>query len=93
MIAVLLLTGSKLLPLVKNVLLTPPDYDRDIRHYEFDLKGTGISYSQGDCLGLWQLCFDDFKSVYVQLYVVHYVVSQVILRLLVKTFIFKPRGS
>lgn len=43
--------GSKLLPLVKNVVLTPPDYDRDIRHYEFDLKGTGMTYSPGDCLG------------------------------------------
>jgi len=45
--------GSQLLPMTKNVVLTPTDYDRDIRHYEFDLRGTGISYSQGDCLGIY----------------------------------------
>ena len=43
--------GSRLLPMTKNVLMTPDDYDRDIRHYEFELKGTGITYAQGDCLG------------------------------------------
>jgi len=42
---------TKLLPMVKNVVLTPPDYDRDIRHYEFDIHGLGMPYSPGDCLG------------------------------------------
>jgi len=37
--------------MVKNVVLTPPDYDRDIRHYEFDIHGLGMAYSPGDCLG------------------------------------------
>lgn len=36
-----------------NRVLTPPDYDRDIRHYEFDLKDTGITYGVGDCLGIY----------------------------------------
>ncbi|XP_013418498.1 uncharacterized protein LOC106179427 isoform X2 [Lingula anatina] len=45
--------GSKIIPLTKNVLLTPPDYDRDIRHYEFDLKGSGMTYSIGECLGIY----------------------------------------
>jgi sulfite reductase alpha subunit-like flavoprotein len=36
--------GAKLVPMTKNVVLTPPDYDRDIRHYEFDLSGTGFTY-------------------------------------------------
>jgi len=42
---------TKLIPMVKNVVLTPPDYDRDIRHYEFDIHGLGMAYSPGDCLG------------------------------------------
>lgn len=50
---VILPTGSKLVPMVKNVVLTPPDYDRDIRHYEFDLQGSGMTYSPGDCLGVY----------------------------------------
>ena len=47
------LSGAKLIPVTKNVVLTPPDYDRDIRHYEFDLGGSGFSYSVGDCLGIY----------------------------------------
>ena len=39
--------------MTKNIVLTPPDYPRDIRHYEFDLSGTGISYNVGDCLGVY----------------------------------------
>jgi len=50
---VILPAGSKLVPMVKNVVLTPPDYDRDIRHYEFDLQGSGMTYSPGDCLGVY----------------------------------------
>lgn len=45
--------GTTLVPLYHNRVLTPPDYDRDIRHYEFDLTGTGMSYSAGDCLGVY----------------------------------------
>ena len=41
------------MPLVKNELLTPADYDRDIRHYEFDLSSTGMKYNVGDCLGIY----------------------------------------
>jgi sulfite reductase (NADPH) flavoprotein alpha-component len=39
--------------MTKNVVLTPPDYTRDIRHYEIDLSGSGLSYSVGDCLGVF----------------------------------------
>ena len=45
--------GTRLVPLYKNVLLTPPDYDRDIRHYEFDLSTSGFNYNLGDCLGIY----------------------------------------
>ena len=36
-----------------NKRITPPDYDRDIRHLEFDLKGTGLSYDVGDCMAIY----------------------------------------
>ena len=39
--------------MTKNIVLTPPDYARDIRHYEFDLSGSGFKYSVGDCLGIY----------------------------------------
>jgi sulfite reductase alpha subunit-like flavoprotein len=48
-----LFAGTKLIPMTKNQLLTPAEYDRDIRHYEFDLKGSGMNYSVGDCLGIY----------------------------------------
>lgn len=38
---------------MENKLLTPKDYDRDVRHYEFDLKNTGITYNIGDCLAIY----------------------------------------
>ncbi len=46
-------TGTKLTPLYRNFVLTPPDYDRDIRHYEFDATAVGYQYSVGDCLGIY----------------------------------------
>jgi homodimeric pyruvate:ferredoxin (flavodoxin) oxidoreductase len=31
----------------------PEGYERPIDHFEFDLTGSGLSYSQGDSLGVW----------------------------------------
>ena len=31
----------------------PEGYERAIDHFEFDLSGSGLSYEQGDSLGLW----------------------------------------
>jgi sulfite reductase alpha subunit-like flavoprotein/ferredoxin len=31
----------------------PEGYERPIDHFEFDLTGSGLSYEQGDSLGLW----------------------------------------
>lgn len=45
--------GTTLIPMTMNKVLTPPDYDRDIRHYEFDLTDAGMPYSVGDCLGIY----------------------------------------
>lgn len=47
--------GSSKLLMLKNELLTPEfmAYDRDIRHYEFLIKGTNMSYNTGDSLAIW----------------------------------------
>mmetsp|Transcript_117427 Transcript_117427/g.377184 ORF Transcript_117427/g.377184 Transcript_117427/m.377184 type:complete len:1875 (+) Transcript_117427:88-5712(+) len=47
--------GSSRLVLLKNTLLTPEgmDYDRDIRHYEFKIEGTSVSYKTGDSMAVW----------------------------------------
>jgi NADH-quinone oxidoreductase subunit G len=38
--------------IIVNKLLTPADYDRRIIYLEIDIKGTGIKYKVGDCLGV-----------------------------------------
>eukprot|EP00437_Effrenium_voratum_P033959 CAMPEP_0181476616 /NCGR_PEP_ID=MMETSP1110-20121109/41797_1 /TAXON_ID=174948 /ORGANISM="Symbiodinium sp., Strain CCMP421" /LENGTH=1846 /DNA_ID=CAMNT_0023601901 /DNA_START=106 /DNA_END=5646 /DNA_ORIENTATION=- len=45
--------GSK--PVQMNIKRStvPDGYERAIDHFEFDLKGSGLSYEQGDSLGLW----------------------------------------
>eukprot|EP00932_Pfiesteria_piscicida_P001922 SRR837773.1187.p1 GENE.SRR837773.1187~~SRR837773.1187.p1 ORF type:complete len:649 (+),score=315.25 SRR837773.1187:293-1948(+) len=47
--------GATRLTMLKNHLLTPTDasYDRDIRHYEFKIQGTSVSYKAGDSLAVW----------------------------------------
>ena len=38
--------------IVVNRLLTAPESDKEVRHYELDLAGTGISYAAGDSLAV-----------------------------------------
>lgn len=45
--------GTIALTMLENRLLTPAKYDRDIRHYSFDLKGTGLTYNCGDALAVY----------------------------------------
>uniref|UniRef100_A0A6A7FYI8 pyruvate dehydrogenase (NADP(+)) n=3 Tax=Hirondellea gigas TaxID=1518452 RepID=A0A6A7FYI8_9CRUS len=45
--------GAKPVELEFTELLTPESYDRDIRHYEFNLKDSGISFELGDTLGVY----------------------------------------
>eukprot|EP00824_Muranothrix_gubernata_P006672 TRINITY_DN18605_c0_g1_i1.p1 TRINITY_DN18605_c0_g1~~TRINITY_DN18605_c0_g1_i1.p1 ORF type:complete len:1714 (-),score=365.24 TRINITY_DN18605_c0_g1_i1:483-5165(-) len=45
--------GASLVSLIQNKRLTPEDYDRNIMHLVFDLKGTKLSYSQGDALQIF----------------------------------------
>ena len=44
---------SQMLTLMKNERLTPEDHDRNIRHFEFNLKDTDWSYSSGDVLAIY----------------------------------------
>ena len=45
--------GATPLILQENTLLTPEKYDRDIRHFVFKIKGTGVTYRVGDVLAIW----------------------------------------
>ena len=45
--------GFTVVPRVAHRLLTPKGYDRDIRHYEFDIRGTGLKYNCGDALAVF----------------------------------------
>eukprot|EP01062_Namystynia_karyoxenos_P065528 TRINITY_DN5917_c0_g1_i1.p1 TRINITY_DN5917_c0_g1~~TRINITY_DN5917_c0_g1_i1.p1 ORF type:complete len:2055 (+),score=809.41 TRINITY_DN5917_c0_g1_i1:120-6284(+) len=46
--------GAKPLPMVVNEQRQPDrSYPRDIRHYEIDLGGTGVSYTTGDSMGVY----------------------------------------
>eukprot|EP01124_Arcella_intermedia_P028483 TRINITY_DN5793_c0_g1_i2.p1 TRINITY_DN5793_c0_g1~~TRINITY_DN5793_c0_g1_i2.p1 ORF type:complete len:1820 (+),score=413.59 TRINITY_DN5793_c0_g1_i2:47-5506(+) len=45
--------GSTPLKMLENRLLTPVKYDRDIRHYAFDLTGSGLKYEVGDALAVY----------------------------------------
>eukprot|EP00997_Jenningsia_sp_PLL12_P008623 NODE_541_length_1631_cov_321.685209_g449_i0.p1 GENE.NODE_541_length_1631_cov_321.685209_g449_i0~~NODE_541_length_1631_cov_321.685209_g449_i0.p1 ORF type:complete len:472 (+),score=162.91 NODE_541_length_1631_cov_321.685209_g449_i0:43-1416(+) len=45
--------GAKLLPMTKSKLLCSPNYDRDIRHFEFDLSKSSVMYNTGDSLGVY----------------------------------------
>jgi len=46
--------GATKLPMVVNEQRQPdPTYDRDIRHYEIDLAGSGVQYTTGDSMGVY----------------------------------------
>jgi len=40
-------------PLLLNQRITGRDSDRDVRHFEFSLEGSGLRYTPGDALGVW----------------------------------------
>lgn len=39
-------------PLIVNRLLTSPESDKEVRHYELDLTGSGVTYQAGDSLAV-----------------------------------------
>jgi sulfite reductase alpha subunit-like flavoprotein len=45
--------GTTKMVMTRNTRLTPKDYDRDIRHLQFDLGDTNFSYLLGDALSLY----------------------------------------
>lgn len=45
--------GGKPVVLRKIMTTVPEGYERPIDHFEFDLRGSGLSYDQGDSLGVW----------------------------------------
>jgi len=45
--------GATRLTMLTNRLLTPEGLDRDVRHYEFKIEGTPVSYKAGDSLAVW----------------------------------------
>ncbi|CAK9019045.1 Pyruvate dehydrogenase [NADP(+)], partial [Durusdinium trenchii] len=45
--------GSKPVKMTVKRSTVPEGYERAIDHFEFDLTGSGLSYEQGDSLGLW----------------------------------------
>eukprot|EP00485_Elphidium_margaritaceum_P008311 CAMPEP_0202688700 /NCGR_PEP_ID=MMETSP1385-20130828/4170_1 /ASSEMBLY_ACC=CAM_ASM_000861 /TAXON_ID=933848 /ORGANISM="Elphidium margaritaceum" /LENGTH=1808 /DNA_ID=CAMNT_0049343729 /DNA_START=509 /DNA_END=5935 /DNA_ORIENTATION=- len=46
-------SGARLVPMTQNRLLTPSDYDRDTRHYEFETGDANMHYEVGDSLGVY----------------------------------------
>ncbi|OLP81965.1 Pyruvate dehydrogenase [NADP(+)], mitochondrial [Symbiodinium microadriaticum] len=45
--------GSKPVAMTVKRSTVPDGYERAIDHFEFNLEGSGLSYDQGDSLGLW----------------------------------------
>lgn len=45
--------GATPLELTVSQRLTPDDYDRNITHYSFKIRGTGVSYNCGDVLAIY----------------------------------------
>jgi len=45
--------GSKPVSMTVKRSTVPDGYERAIDHFEFNLEGSGLSYDQGDSLGLW----------------------------------------
>mmetsp|Transcript_37349 Transcript_37349/g.76622 ORF Transcript_37349/g.76622 Transcript_37349/m.76622 type:complete len:1929 (+) Transcript_37349:134-5920(+) len=60
--------GSVPLELMENTLLTPEGYDRDIRHYVFKIKDTGVSYECGDVLAIWPRNHQDQVDEFCKMY-------------------------
>jgi len=60
--------GAKLVPMNVSKLLSPEDYERDIRHFEFDLSKTTVSYNLGDSLGIWAWNSKDNVNAFLEFY-------------------------
>lgn len=59
-----------LCPMATNRLMTPGG--RDVRHIEWDIRGTGITYAVGDALGVWSTNPTDRVTEFLNWYGVGY---------------------
>ena len=39
--------------MIENRKLSPAGYNRDVRHYEFDIKDKSMNYGSGDCMSIF----------------------------------------
>ena len=53
-------------PMTTSRLLTPGG--RDVRHIEWDIRGTGLSYDAGDALGVWSTNAEDRVAEFLDWY-------------------------
>lgn len=53
-------------PMTTSRLLTPGG--RDVRHIEWDIRGTGLSYDAGDALGVWSTNAEDKVAEFLDWY-------------------------
>lgn len=65
---IILPAGAKLVEMVENRLLTPVEYERDTRHYEFEVASVGMSYDVGDSLGVYPVNDAAKVSEFLELY-------------------------
>lgn len=45
--------ASSVVKMISNVRMTPKDYDRDIMHLQFDIRGSGVQFNVGDSLAIY----------------------------------------
>jgi sulfite reductase (NADPH) flavoprotein alpha-component len=51
-------------PLIASRRLSSSDSDKEVRHVEFNLKGSALNYKAGDALGVWpENCVDDVTAI------------------------------
>lgn len=39
--------------MITNKVISPKGHNRDVRHYEFDIKGKSMMYNSGDCMSIY----------------------------------------
>jgi len=46
--------------------MSAPDYERDVRHYEFDITGLNMHYGTGDCLSIYAHNVEENVSAFLK---------------------------
>ncbi len=51
-------------PLIRSMVLNQPGSEKEVRHVEFNLKGSSVQYKAGDALGVWpENCLDHVEGL------------------------------